>query len=164
MYAIVLATMLTTGGESPHEFHGCYGCCGCWGCFGCHGVYVFPQRCTYDCPLPYSHNGYPSSPPKKPATPEAPRETGARAVLKVEVAADARLYINGQLMQTGSAERAFDTPPLEKGKTYHYTLRAEMVREGRTVSSTRRVAVRAGEETHASLLEPGGTAVTDSRR
>jgi uncharacterized protein (TIGR03000 family) len=165
MYAIVLATMMTTGGATPHEFHGCYGCCGCWGCWGCQGVYVFPQKCTYHFGHDHPHHlGYNTPRPKAPALVEAGKPAGARAVLKVEVAADARLYINGQLMRTASAERSFDTPVLQGGKTYTYTLRAETVRDGKTLSETRTVSVRAGEETRASLLRPGDSATADSRR
>jgi uncharacterized protein (TIGR03000 family) len=165
MYAIVLATMMSAGAQTPCEFHSCYGCCGCWGCFGCHGVYVFPQKC----PSPYvpednCHPGHPAQPLPAPSVGSAAKPAGATAVLKVQVAADARLYINGQLMRTTSAERSFDTPVLERGKTYHYTLRAEAVRDGKTLSETKKVAVRAGEETRASLLRPAGRAVASSRR
>src|SRR5262245_40202234 len=46
MYSVVLATMLSVGGEAPTWGRGCWGCHGCWGgcyscsCFGgwgCHG-------------------------------------------------------------------------------------------------------------------------------
>jgi uncharacterized protein (TIGR03000 family) len=34
MYSVVLATMLSVGGEAPTWHHGCYGCYGCSGCYG----------------------------------------------------------------------------------------------------------------------------------
>ena len=48
------------------------------------------------------------------------------------------------------------TPPLEPGKVYHYTLRAESIRDGRPISVTTEVAVRAGEETRVELRYPDG--------
>jgi uncharacterized protein (TIGR03000 family) len=38
MYSVVLAAMLTTGGQTPNWCHGCHGCSGFFaGCHGCHG-------------------------------------------------------------------------------------------------------------------------------
>jgi uncharacterized protein (TIGR03000 family) len=43
MYSVVLAAMLTAGGEAPAWCHGCaglfHGCHGCWGCHGCRGCH-----------------------------------------------------------------------------------------------------------------------------
>ena len=40
---------------------------------------------------------------------------------------------------------------LERGKTYQYLLRAELVRNGQRVVKTQKVIVRAGERTRASI-------------
>ena len=65
--------------------------------------------------------------------------------------AEAKLYIDDQLMKTSSERRTFQTPTLEKGQAYYYEVRAELVRDGRTVTETKRVIVKAGEEVRATF-------------
>ncbi len=67
------------------------------------------------------------------------------AMINVKLPSEARLYVDGVLCPLTTSERNFDTPALERGKTFHYTLKAEMIRDGRTVSETQRVAVEAGK-------------------
>ena len=59
-----------------------------------------------------------------------------------------------------SPRRAFHTPELEKGQDYYYVLRAEVVRDGKPVSETRRVIVRAGETVQETFREPAVTTTT----
>jgi uncharacterized protein (TIGR03000 family) len=42
-------------------------------------------------------------------------------------------------------KQTFETPKLEKGKTFYYTVKAELPRAGRTVTETKRVNVEAGK-------------------
>ena len=42
-------------------------------------------------------------------------------------------------------------PPLQPGRSYRYTLKAEIVRDGQTLTTTRDVNVRAGQETDVNL-------------
>jgi len=86
-------------------------------------------------------------------TPVVTTDKGTPAKLVVEVPADAKLYVDDQLMKTMSARRVFNTPTLDKGQTYYYILRAEMAIDGKTVSETKRVLVRAGEEVKANFAE-----------
>ena len=46
-------------------------------------------------------------------------------------------------------------PVLDAGKTYYYILRAEVVRDGQTVSQDRRVILRAGDRIAASFADMG---------
>jgi uncharacterized protein (TIGR03000 family) len=78
---------------------------------------------------------------------EESRPVSNSARLVVDLPADARLYINGGLYPT----RTFRTPALESGKPYHYVVRAEIVRDGRTESETRYVGVTAGDEITVSF-------------
>jgi uncharacterized protein (TIGR03000 family) len=71
--------------------------------------------------------------------------------LIVELPADAKLYVDDRLMKTTSERRVFNSPPLEAGQTYYYILRAEVVREGQTLSDTKRVLVHAGQMIQASF-------------
>jgi hypothetical protein len=43
------------------------------------------------------------------------------------------------------------TPPLAEGNRYAYTLKAEFVREGKTVSVQKKIWVQPGQETNVSL-------------
>jgi len=67
------------------------------------------------------------------------------ALLNVKLPDDARLFVDGVLCPLTTGERTFDTPALERGKTYHYTLKAELTRGGKTVSETQVVEVEAGK-------------------
>jgi uncharacterized protein (TIGR03000 family) len=68
------------------------------------------------------------------------------ATLTVKLPADARLFVDGVACPLTSATRSFDTPDLEAGQKYYYTLKAEVVREGETRTATRRVLVEAGKQ------------------
>jgi uncharacterized protein (TIGR03000 family) len=57
----------------------------------------------------------------------------------------AQLYVDGKAFPLPADARTFETPKLEPGRTYFYTLKAEMVRDGQTLSDTRRVEVEAGQ-------------------
>jgi uncharacterized protein (TIGR03000 family) len=97
----------------------------------------------------------PPMPPKKEGD-KKEGEVSTRAKLVVEVPADARLYIDDQLMKTTSSKRVFSTPFLAQGQAYYYEVRVEVLRDGKPVSETKKVVVRAGEEARASFpnLEP----------
>ncbi len=73
----------------------------------------------------------------------------ALAVAKVTVRLpeDARLYVDGVLCPLTSAVRTFETPKLEAGRQYFYTVKAEVMRDGKAESESRRVVVEAGKET-----------------
>lgn len=75
----------------------------------------------------------------------SPADGPAPASLVVRLPADARLTIDGDPTRHTSGTRRFVTPPLEPGKTFHYDLKAEVTRGGKTLTERRRVAVRAGQ-------------------
>jgi uncharacterized protein (TIGR03000 family) len=58
------------------------------------------------------------------------------------------LYIDDQLKKGASESRSFDTPVLQPGETYFYDVRVERLRDGKTVTESKRLIVRAGQETH----------------
>lgn len=147
--------------------HGCWGCYGgyagyCWGCFGCYGGYT-----CYGC---YGCNGYYGAPvymapgqvvPKEEQAPAPKKEKGDevrlqnRARLIVQVPADAKLFIDDQPMKSTAAQRSFITPVLQSGRTYYYEVRAELVRDGRTVTENQRVILRPGDVVQASFANLG---------
>ncbi len=78
--------------------------------------------------------------------------TGANeATIIVHMPANANLTIDGEKTQQRGATRVFTSPALQPGKTYTYTLRAEMSRDGRTVHETKNVEVRAGQPSEVQL-------------
>lgn len=82
----------------------------------------------------------------------------AAATLVVNLPANAKLTVDGKLTTLTSASRRFATPPLQPGKTYVYTLQAEVEIDGRVSTVTKDVTVEAGKETRTSLTLPVGIA------
>ena len=70
----------------------------------------------------------------------------------VNLPADATLKIDGAATKSTAAVRQFTTPVLALGQSYHYTLTAEVVRDGKTLSATETVTVRAGQTSQVELL------------
>ncbi len=87
----------------------------------------------------------------------------SRAKLVVELPADAKLYIDDLPMKTTSGVRSFNTPTLEPGQTYYYMVRAEVVRDGKPVTESRRILVRAGQTAKASFKDMEAETVTTVR-
>jgi uncharacterized protein (TIGR03000 family) len=63
----------------------------------------------------------------------------------------------GVVTSRSREEEAFLTPDLQPGRPYSYLFRAELTRDGRTITRTQRVAVRAGQHTEVDFsdLAPG---------
>jgi uncharacterized protein (TIGR03000 family) len=141
-------------------FGGCYGggmaygCAGGWGCaggYGCAGGVVLPPVTG---PAP-KQKGEKIPPPVKSQL-EAP------ATILVSLPAEAKLLVDGAATMSTSSERRLVSPTLQTGRDYHYTLTAEVVRNGQTVREERPVTVRAGEETRVQFTFTEA-AVTASR-
>jgi uncharacterized protein (TIGR03000 family) len=116
-------------------------------------------------PAPGGETAPSPSTPSAPAAPAAPKGGNTKvdpadknkAKVVVELPTDAKLYIDDQLTNSTSDRRVFSTPVLEKGQTYYYDVRAEMVRNGRTVTETKRVIVKAGAEASTTFFGVGNT-------
>jgi uncharacterized protein (TIGR03000 family) len=151
---------------------GCYGgCSGCWGGYGGFGyggaaaypgtVYggtVMPGTTVPGGAAPYGGEALP--PPGEGAT---KKKEGTmlsnRAKLLVELPANSKLYIDDKPMKTASGVRSFNTPELEPGQAYYYIVRVETERDGKPVSETRRVIVRAGQIARADFKDMESEAV-----
>jgi uncharacterized protein (TIGR03000 family) len=81
----------------------------------------------------------------------APRPKQASAGVRIELPADARLFVDGVLMKTSSAVRLFQTPVLDPNQTYSYELKVELTRNNQTYADTQRIVVRPGELASASF-------------
>jgi uncharacterized protein (TIGR03000 family) len=76
------------------------------------------------------------------------------AKITVVVPADAEVYFDGNdTTQTGT-ERVFVTPPLVKGTTYSYSIRAVWTEDGSPVEKTRKVSFRAGAQPRVDFTSP----------
>ncbi len=84
---------------------------------------------------------------------QAPIKEGKSAILIVHVHPDASLTVDGTATKQKGELRRFSTPPLEAGKTYHYTLIAEWMpgNNYETYTVTRKVKVEAGKEIEVDL-------------
>ena len=141
-------------------------CC-CWGgccrsyccspcCYRpCCYAYCAPCCIDYGCYFPdgtlYSPYGYGSVYGGYAALP-------VKATVVVNLPADATLTANDQATATKSERREFVTPALERGKTYSYTLKMTVERDGRTVEESKKILVRAGEKTTVNFELPVATA------
>jgi len=76
------------------------------------------------------------------------------ALITVHMPANARLFIDDKATQSQSSTRRFRTPALQPGEDYHYTLRAEMDRDGQPVTTSKTITVRAGNPTEVTLAFP----------
>jgi uncharacterized protein (TIGR03000 family) len=175
MYSVVLMMAMTTGAETPdlgrrngccgcmgsshgHRSHGCRGGChggyggcyggatsGCYGGTGCYGgVKMMP---------PAKKPEEITKPPKKD---EAMAPAPARII--VSLPADAKLTFDGASTTSTSTERVFVSPDLEPNRDFRYTLRAEVLRDGKPMSVEQTVAVRAGMESRVIMNLPVGVA------
>ncbi len=82
----------------------------------------------------------------------------APARIIVSLPADAKLTFDGAPTTSTSTERIFVSPDLQPELEFRYTLRAEVLRDGRPVSVEQTVAVQAGRETRVIMNLPVGVA------
>jgi uncharacterized protein (TIGR03000 family) len=76
----------------------------------------------------------------------------------VKLPADARLFVDGEAVPMTGESRTFQTPALESGRQYYYTVKVEAVRNGEKVSKTERVIVTAGRTARVDFSDLAGTA------
>ncbi|HMP02367.1 MAG TPA: TIGR03000 domain-containing protein [Gemmatales bacterium] len=95
------------------------------------------------------------SPDAQPSDKKAPEQSMLnQATLIVSLPADAKLFIQDQAMTTTGESRTFISPALPVGKSFVYTLKVEVVREGKPLTVSRDVTVRAGETVQTSFEMP----------
>lgn len=134
--------------------HGCRGCNGCNGCHGgyvvsCHGGAGCHGGCFGGCSGTVVPGGGVIVDPKTKEMPKGKEKTSLErpATIVVTLPEDARLSIDGNNTTSTSNRRTFITPALDINSEYVYTLRAEVMVEGRPVVETQTVTVRGGQLT-----------------
>jgi len=80
--------------------------------------------------------------------------TKQSATVEVKAPADAVITFDGHPTHQTGSHRLFTTPPLVKGKSYHYTVEAAFTQEGKKVTQSARVAVYAGGRATAVFPVP----------
>jgi uncharacterized protein (TIGR03000 family) len=82
-----------------------------------------------------------------PAAPAPGSTTSMRAdgLLSVSVPDDAKIYVNGQATSSTGDLRQYISRDLATGYNYTYEVRAEAIRDGRTVEQVKKIDLRAGE-------------------
>jgi uncharacterized protein (TIGR03000 family) len=140
------------GGGGFNGWGGGGGCVGCWGCMGCYGVYTGPVM---------SPAGNPMTAPPPAATPPAPgsgapkADTAKSAQLIIEKPADAKIYVDNLPVKSDGVTLNFATPALDPVQAYFYMVRVEMTRDGKPLSESRKVIVRAGQTIQETFSEQG---------
>jgi uncharacterized protein (TIGR03000 family) len=103
-------------------------------------------------------SGFDSYPlvPISPASPSVGEERSGMSVLRptnrdsqrgtviVTLPPDAKLFAEGRPLSQTAGERKFVTPPLPSDREAVYTFRVEYVRDGRVLSESQKIQVRAG--------------------
>lgn len=68
------------------------------------------------------------------------------ARITVNLPAEAKLYVDNVACPLTSNVRSFNTPALQPGQKYYYTLKMELERDGVTSSQQQRVFIAAGQQ------------------
>ncbi len=98
---------------------------------------------------------------------EREKEKDAKeAKLVVELPADAKLFIDGTLMKSGSTKRGIVTPPLRPEQTYYYQVTVELIRHGHTLRETQRIRLIPGAQVNARFtnLENRAAAIVQAEK
>jgi uncharacterized protein (TIGR03000 family) len=119
---------------------------GCYG--GCYGGAVMPGTAV------------PGKAPEKikdMPTPKKTQLTPASATIVVDLPADAKLSIDDAPTAATGSNRVFVSPALNPGREYHYTLKAEVVKDGKSAVIEKVITVKAGEVTAEKLALPAAS-------
>ncbi|HEY1379968.1 MAG TPA: TIGR03000 domain-containing protein [Gemmataceae bacterium] len=85
------------------------------------------------------------------------QQMGNTARLTVKVPQNAQLWVeNQQMPQQGGQERVMNSPPLQPGQTYHYTIKAQWDDNGHQTTQERMVNVQAGANVTVDFTQPEG--------
>jgi uncharacterized protein (TIGR03000 family) len=79
-------------------------------------------------------------------------------LLAVNVPEDARIYVNGMSTTSTGGDRQYVSRDLQKGFNYTYEVRAEVVRDGKTVEQVKKIDLRAGETARLAFDFPAQAA------
>jgi uncharacterized protein (TIGR03000 family) len=110
--------------------------------YGWHGVFRASPR-----PKPLTVSAWPQPEPLGPA-PQLPANAapGGCLLLSVQVPQpSAEVFVDGKKTAQTGTDRTFESPPLEAGKSYRYTVTARWVEGGQVVEAKKEVTGSPGE-------------------
>jgi uncharacterized protein (TIGR03000 family) len=104
----------------------------------------------------------PAAPPAE-VKPEQKKKTDAKsststdgiARITVELPVDAKLTVDGVACPLTTSKRVLETPKLQAGQTYYYTLEAQVVRNGETIAESRRVVFESDKNVRVDFTKLG---------
>lgn len=151
------------GGSSGGSSGGWYSSGGSWGSSGgsSGGASIGSAYKYYSAPAqPAPQAAPPKATPPQPKKETAPApKDGAKstsaatgsALLTVTVPEEAKVYVNNRLTKTPGSRRTFVSRGLVGGFDYTYEIRAEVERDGKTITRSRVVSLRAGQRADVAL-------------
>jgi len=92
--------------------------------------------------------------------------SAAASVARIRVTvptADTRIVINGAQTTSMGMERIFESPRLEAGKVYTYTIQATWMQNGQEMTRQQDIQVHPGQETYATFRFDSGNVTQDNR-
>jgi uncharacterized protein (TIGR03000 family) len=132
-----------------HYGYGHYGYGAFWGA----GLYFGAPYGGY-----YGSPGYYYSTPAYDGAPYAAAAMAGQAqavLVTVEVPkADAEVFLNDTPTTLTGIERVFQSPPLDPGVNYKYTVKARWMEDGKMVEQKREVPVQAGQSVTVDFRQP----------
>lgn len=91
---------------------------------------------------------------KEAEQPQPPKDT--RAHIHVRVPAGAELWFNGKKVSGEETGHKFVSPSLTPGRRFFYEVRVQWQKNGRTVTETREIAVKAGAHIDVDFTKSTG--------
>jgi uncharacterized protein (TIGR03000 family) len=85
-------------------------------------------------------------------------DDAATATVVIKLPADAKLYFDDRPTKQVGAERTYVTPELTPGKEYAYQVKIEYTQDGRIMTQTKSVSVRAGQTSRVEFGEAAAVA------
>ncbi len=80
------------------------------------------------------------------------------ALLNVNVPAEAKIFVNGNATASTGTQRQYVSRGLESGNRYAYEVKAEIVRDGQTITETKNVTLGPGEQASLAFNLDGKSA------
>ncbi len=84
-------------------------------------------------------------------------QVDATALLRVQVPADAEVWISGERTSQRGTQRQFVTPALVEGRTFSYEIRARWQQDGKDIQRTQTVTVHSGDRITVDFLRAAPT-------
>jgi uncharacterized protein (TIGR03000 family) len=101
----------------------------------------------------YPSNSYYYNPDVVPSANTTP-SSALTATITIHVPPNAKVWFDGTPTQQTGEWREFASPPLDRGQTFHYDVRAQWMDNGKMIDQTRRVEVSAGSLANVDFLRP----------